>query len=383
MSLKAMPLLFLNMGGEMIYILDQRLRAQEIHQAKAEKVLDDILGLMCTSRFIEELFRPQSIYSAQSLRTIFYRLAHSSIMRLNKQSMDKLYDLMAMVFKYQVEQCSHPRQLLMVTLNHLDSMACFATAPRVSKQVQTAYDLAVQCYGNLPEGEMQDIRYDILNFFLDYRVKVSIFLKEKRQNPSGTFVIDVTGPLPEGVSMPGEIRYFDERGEITSTCRYPCKELPGEPARSGTLAQNGDRGTTLGTNIYSSQGSEPVSAGPTGSGGAGDEPPTTSPSPSPASPVCGSGPTAERAAQALELLAQLIGQGGQQKCEIRLNLPGPAAAAAAAASGAAADGSNQPVQGTRGRSDHLQKVMEDMTIGEPPASGGQQDLLNMMDALSE
>ena len=41
------------------------------------------------------------------------------------------------------------------------------------------------------------------------------------------------------------------------------------------------------------------------------------------------------------------------------------------------------MQGTRGRSDHLQKVMEDMTIGEPPASGGQQDLLNMMDALSE
>ena len=53
-------------------------------------VLDDILGLMCTSRFIEELFRPQPIYSAQSLRTIFYRLAHSSIMRLNKQSMDKV-----------------------------------------------------------------------------------------------------------------------------------------------------------------------------------------------------------------------------------------------------------------------------------------------------
>ena len=56
-------------------------------------MLDDILGLMCTSRFIEELFRPQPIYSAQSLRTIFYRLAHSSIMRLNKQSMDKVWSL--------------------------------------------------------------------------------------------------------------------------------------------------------------------------------------------------------------------------------------------------------------------------------------------------
>ena len=55
-----------------------------------------------------------------------------------------------------------------------------------------------QCYGGLSEGEMQDIRCDILNFFLDYRVKVSIFLKEKRQSPNGIFVIDITGPLPEG-----------------------------------------------------------------------------------------------------------------------------------------------------------------------------------------
>ena len=56
----------------------------------------------------------------------------------------QLYDLMAMVFKYQAEQCCHPRQLLMVTLNHLDSMARLASAPRVRKQVLTAHQLAVQ-----------------------------------------------------------------------------------------------------------------------------------------------------------------------------------------------------------------------------------------------
>ena len=37
MSLKTLPVLFLNLGGEMMYILDQRLRAQNIPDEKAKK----------------------------------------------------------------------------------------------------------------------------------------------------------------------------------------------------------------------------------------------------------------------------------------------------------------------------------------------------------
>ena len=36
------------------------------------------------------------------MRAVFDRLAHSSIMRLNTNSMDKLFDLMTMAVKYQV-----------------------------------------------------------------------------------------------------------------------------------------------------------------------------------------------------------------------------------------------------------------------------------------
>ena len=50
--------------------------------------------------------------------------------------------------------------------------------------------------------------------------------------------------------MPGEIRFFDERGEISDSSRYPCKEVPGEPALPGSLAHGGERGTALGTNMF-------------------------------------------------------------------------------------------------------------------------------------
>jgi hypothetical protein len=45
---------------------------------------------MFNKRFMEELFKPQELYSKKAMRTVFDRLAHASIMRLNAASMDKV-----------------------------------------------------------------------------------------------------------------------------------------------------------------------------------------------------------------------------------------------------------------------------------------------------
>ena len=55
---------------------------------------------MLSKKFVEELFRPQEMYSLVSTRHIFEKLAHSSIMKLNATSMGKLFDLMLMGVKY-------------------------------------------------------------------------------------------------------------------------------------------------------------------------------------------------------------------------------------------------------------------------------------------
>lgn len=65
---------------------------------------------LCVVQFIRELFKPQEMYSSSSTREIFNKLAHSSIMRLNESSMDKLYDLMTMGFKHQVGRASCVRR---------------------------------------------------------------------------------------------------------------------------------------------------------------------------------------------------------------------------------------------------------------------------------
>ena len=92
------PFLIINLGGEMVYIIDQRLRAQ--NSDKSLKVLEDIISTMLDDKFMNELFKPQQMYTMVSTRKVFQKLAHSSIMKLDATSMGKLFDLMLMGMKY-------------------------------------------------------------------------------------------------------------------------------------------------------------------------------------------------------------------------------------------------------------------------------------------
>jgi hypothetical protein len=55
--------------------------------------MQDIVSSMFGEKFLDEIFRPQELCSRKALRTIFEKLAHTSIMRLNESSMDKVSEL--------------------------------------------------------------------------------------------------------------------------------------------------------------------------------------------------------------------------------------------------------------------------------------------------
>ncbi len=90
MSLLGMPWVVVNLGCEMVYILEQRLQAQGIAPEKSVKVVQDILRTMFDRSFMtDKLFVPQEMYSLASTRKIFDRLANSSIMRLSESRLVK------------------------------------------------------------------------------------------------------------------------------------------------------------------------------------------------------------------------------------------------------------------------------------------------------
>uniref|UniRef100_A0A8C3W7Q6 Organic solute carrier partner 1 n=1 Tax=Catagonus wagneri TaxID=51154 RepID=A0A8C3W7Q6_9CETA len=252
MSLRTLPLLFLNLGGEMLYILDHRLRAQNIPGDKARKVLNDIISTMFNQKFIEELFKPQELYSKKALRTVYDRLAHASIMRLNQASMDKLYDLMTMAFKYQVLLCPRPKDVLLVTFNHLDAIKGFIQdSPAILHQVDETVRRLTETYGSLSAGEFQLIRQMLLVFFQDLHIRVSIFLKDRVQNSNGRFVLPVSGPVPWGTEVPGLIRMFNHKGEEVRTAEFKHGGSYVAAPKEGSFELYGDRVLKLGTNMYS------------------------------------------------------------------------------------------------------------------------------------
>ncbi|CAK6964350.1 protein OSCP1 [Scomber scombrus] len=252
MSSKTLPLLFINLGGEMLYILDQRLRAQNIPPVKSEKVMNDIITTMFNKKFLEELFKLQELYSKKALRTVFDRLAHASIMRLNQASMDKLYDLMTMAFKYQVLLCPRPKDILLVSFNHMDAIKDFVkNSPGILSQIDDTYRKLIEMYTPLSSGEFQLIRQTLLIFFQDMHIRVSIFLKDKVQNSNGRFVLPTSGPVPHGTKIPGLIRMFSCTGEEISRLQFNNAGNYTGALREGSFESFGDRVTKLGTNMYS------------------------------------------------------------------------------------------------------------------------------------
>lgn len=228
MSIDTFPILYFNMSGEMIYIIDQRLEAQKIGQSKAKRVLSDIILSIFNSKLINEVFKPHNTITFHVLRTIFEKLVHSSIMRLNEQSMNKLFDLMIMVIKYQLFACPKPSDIITVTDNHFISIIEMLknndndgnngdeqqNKPETScnniveivNVVRNQFLLHYQQYDLL---RFQQIRYNLLNFLKDIRTRVSIFLREGLQTNDGMFVIPYQNVMVEcECQIPGVVRYF-------------------------------------------------------------------------------------------------------------------------------------------------------------------------------
>ena len=107
----------------MLYVLEQRLGAQQVKSDKSQRVLCDVVRTMFSRRFVEELFKPQFLYKDRNVRQIFDKLAHSSIMKLNETSMGKLYSLMVMGVKFQVVRVATPCHVLDVTMEHAQILA--------------------------------------------------------------------------------------------------------------------------------------------------------------------------------------------------------------------------------------------------------------------
>lgn len=246
-SMHTMPIIVINMGGEMVYILHQRLQAQTVQEDKSRKVLQDVVRAMYSPLFITELFKPQEMYSMASTKQIFEKLAHSSIMRLNKSSMEKLYDLMTMGFKHQVVTSSSPHQLIHVTLTHLEALKKLVKSEKVEELIDVAISKTLDLYTSLTNGQFMMLKESLMRFLQGKKIKVSLFLQQGLQAVDGTLILDPTGKLPYGSEIPGVCRYYEGRNLVSTKIIHALgsDEIPYEESEEIL-----DLASTLGQNMY-------------------------------------------------------------------------------------------------------------------------------------
>lgn len=78
-----MPLLLCKMGGQMLYIIHQRLTAQKAEVDRVGTVLREVARAVYAREFVEALFAAQDTGSVTDIYDIMNRLVHASIMRLS------------------------------------------------------------------------------------------------------------------------------------------------------------------------------------------------------------------------------------------------------------------------------------------------------------
>ncbi|KAH3723190.1 protein OSCP1 [Pelomyxa schiedti] len=192
---------------------------------------------------MQELFRPQELYTLPGTRLVFERLVNTSAMNLNAQSMDKLFDVMLMSFKYQVMSACCADDLASISSNHIKAMIQMVTVDTPLVQVLASLSTKITVdFAKLTPGDALELRMSLLQLLQDKKVKVSGLLLASKQTPKGTLLRDANVPLDKFTEVPGTIRYFDFRGNVIKTDYFTvsCELAERAPNYS----------TSLGTNMY-------------------------------------------------------------------------------------------------------------------------------------
>lgn len=83
--------------------------------------------------------------------------------------------------------------------------------------MQLTYSKLMSTYGNLTTTQLHELRFTLLIFLQDMHIRVSIFLRDHVQLPTGKFILPLEGELYPETEIPGVVKKFKNGKEIQRT----------------------------------------------------------------------------------------------------------------------------------------------------------------------
>ncbi|KAL0821634.1 hypothetical protein ABMA28_005075 [Loxostege sticticalis] len=191
MSHFATPFIVVNLGCEMVYVIDQRLRAQNITPDKSERVLTDVVTVLLHPKLLDELFIPQPVATHVVIKQLLQDISATSIMKLDDYSMSKLWDLMTMIFKWQLSVATN-QNIFDISRRHLRSVATLMPQyfPKcIIEQAMRRFESLAQKFS---DDDYKSLSNTLILWFSEYHTKISVLLRLGLQKKDGTFSLPAT-----------------------------------------------------------------------------------------------------------------------------------------------------------------------------------------------
>ncbi|XP_062557085.1 protein OSCP1 isoform X1 [Armigeres subalbatus] len=186
--------IILNLGCEMLYVIDQRLKAQAIPLDKSAQVLREITEVLLDPKFLHYISTAyqHNMLTVQQTRILLTDIACCSLMRLDVNSMDKLWDLMIMIFKWQMNLTNKSAQILMdLTFRHLDGIGRLIPEMRKQILIDNVKKSLIEMWEPLCEDDQTIVHRRVYKWLKPYTTKISILIRMGLQKSDGEFETSV------------------------------------------------------------------------------------------------------------------------------------------------------------------------------------------------
>lgn len=176
--------------------------------------MTDILEVLFNEKFIQELEDASQLGRHSHVRQLMEDIANVSIMRLDTFSMTKLWELMIMVFKWQITVAKE-NELFLLTERHLQGVNQFVLNQPIASKIMS-YREKVHKLGRETNCKcVVMMRSALVDWLKDFNVRVSLLLRLGLQRNDGSFCIpnNPAERILEIIRKPGDNIYLYENEE--------------------------------------------------------------------------------------------------------------------------------------------------------------------------
>lgn len=159
-------------------------------------VIHDVTAVLLEPKFIDSLIVGSTQPNAQLLteehcKFMLKDIATCSLMRLDDGSMDKLWNLMTMIYKWQLFQSKQQYHLMDITFRHLQAVGNFYPDEKRSMLIDFTKNTLLDFWNSCSDDDQHSI-YRTNKAWLElFNTKISLLIRLGFQAIDGTFIEDV------------------------------------------------------------------------------------------------------------------------------------------------------------------------------------------------